>query len=179
MHIHYTCTRSSGSLFSSRFSLSLSLSLSLVFSTSHELAGHTVREWRCMRTRQPLDNLSIQSRTVWPASSCDVDLIIHNGAMVHWVYPYSQMKAINVTSTAECLRLGSVGKELSPVHFISSTSVFDSKQCVVPIGSDRTVWVVVGFAFCLYLQKDLRLDTTLLHAWANDALGILCIRQLA
>ena len=55
------------------------------------------------------------------------DLIIHNGALVHWVYPYSQMKAINVTSTAECLRLGSIGKELAPVHFVSSTSVFDSK----------------------------------------------------
>lgn len=56
------------------------------------------------------------------------DLIIHNGALVHWVYPYSQMKAINVTSTIECLRLGTIGPTLAPVHFVSSTSVFDSQK---------------------------------------------------
>lgn len=57
------------------------------------------------------------------------DLILHNGALVHWVYPYSQMKAINVSSTVECLRLGTLGPTLAPVHFVSSTSVLDSKRC--------------------------------------------------
>lgn len=54
------------------------------------------------------------------------DLIIHNGAMVHWVYPYSKLKPMNVGGTVECLRLATCGTELASVHFVSSTSVFDS-----------------------------------------------------
>eukprot|EP00039_Didymoeca_costata_P013486 m.205781 g.205781 ORF g.205781 m.205781 type:complete len:984 (-) comp15790_c0_seq1:3659-6610(-) len=53
-------------------------------------------------------------------------MIIHNGAMVHWVYPYSKLKPMNVGGTVECLRLGTCGKSLAAVHFVSSTSVFDS-----------------------------------------------------
>ena len=54
------------------------------------------------------------------------DLIIHNGAMVHWVYPYSKLKPMNVGGTIECLRLATCGEELASMHFVSSTSVFDS-----------------------------------------------------
>ena len=54
-----------------------------------------------------------------------VQCIIHNGALVHWVYPYEKLKAANVGSTVELLRLATVG-ELKPLHFVSSTSVFDS-----------------------------------------------------
>ena len=54
------------------------------------------------------------------------DLIVHNGAMVHWVYPYSKLKPMNVGGTVECLRLATCGAELASVHFVSSTSVFDS-----------------------------------------------------
>lgn len=54
------------------------------------------------------------------------DLIVHNGAVVHWVYPYAKLKAANVLSTIECLRLATRGKTLASVHFVSSTSVFDS-----------------------------------------------------
>lgn len=54
------------------------------------------------------------------------DLIIHNGAMVHWVYPYSKLKPMNVSGTAECLHLAACGNDLASVHFVSSTSVFDS-----------------------------------------------------
>eukprot|EP00040_Diaphanoeca_grandis_P023592 m.128593 g.128593 ORF g.128593 m.128593 type:complete len:1288 (+) comp29345_c3_seq1:30-3893(+) len=54
------------------------------------------------------------------------DIIYHNGAVVHWVYPYSKMKATNVQSTVECLRLATMGETLASTHFVSSTSVFDS-----------------------------------------------------
>ena len=54
------------------------------------------------------------------------DVIIHNGAMVHWVYPYSKLKPMNVGGTVECLRLATMGKDLASMHFVSSTSVFDS-----------------------------------------------------
>jgi len=54
-----------------------------------------------------------------------VDCIIHNGALVHWVYPYHKLRATNVQSTIDLLRLATKGK-LIPFHFVSSTSVFDS-----------------------------------------------------
>lgn len=53
------------------------------------------------------------------------DAIYHNGAIVHWVYPYTKLKAANVQSTVEALRLATRGSRLASVHFVSSTSVFD------------------------------------------------------
>jgi len=57
----------------------------------------------------------------------DIDQIFHNGAMVHWLYPYSQLKLINVGGTYEVLRLASTGK-VKPVHYISTTNVYDSDE---------------------------------------------------
>jgi thioester reductase-like protein len=57
-----------------------------------------------------------------------LDLIVHNGAVVHWMYPYEKLKAANVLGTQEILRLACRGKKLTPVHYISTTSVFDSDQ---------------------------------------------------
>lgn len=56
--------------------------------------------------------------------------VFHNGALVHWVYPYSKLKAANVGGTVEALRLATAGTELAAVHFVSSTSVFDSSYYV-------------------------------------------------
>lgn len=56
----------------------------------------------------------------------NTDLIYHSGALVHWVYPYAQMKAVNVSATIACLRLACIGSTLAPVNFVSSTSIFDS-----------------------------------------------------
>ncbi len=52
-----------------------------------------------------------------------LDVIYHNGAMVNFVYPYHALRAVNVESTHEVLRLAST-KKLKPVHFVSSLSVF-------------------------------------------------------
>lgn len=54
-----------------------------------------------------------------------VDAIYHNGAIVHWVYPYAKLKAANVSSTIEAMRLACAGSRQAAVHFVSSTSVFD------------------------------------------------------
>ncbi|MEX2552715.1 MAG: SDR family oxidoreductase, partial [Actinomycetota bacterium] len=52
-----------------------------------------------------------------------VDLILHNGAWVNFIYPYSMLKAANVGGTEEILRLASRGV-LKPVHHVSTLSVF-------------------------------------------------------
>ncbi|KAL9642203.1 hypothetical protein ABK040_007205 [Willaertia magna] len=57
-----------------------------------------------------------------------IDVIIHNGAAVHWLYSYEKLKTPNVNGTREILRLACSGKKLTPVHYVSTTSVFDSDQ---------------------------------------------------
>lgn len=65
----------------------------------------------------------------WNKLSEEIDLIIHNGAMVHWVYPYHKLKPINVMSTIQCLKL-STKHHLKPFYFVSSTSVLDTDYYV-------------------------------------------------
>jgi amino acid adenylation domain-containing protein/thioester reductase-like protein len=56
-----------------------------------------------------------------------IDLIYHNGAWVHHIYPYSVLKAANVMGTQEVLRLACKTKT-KPVHFISTSSVFSASN---------------------------------------------------
>jgi amino acid adenylation domain-containing protein/thioester reductase-like protein len=58
----------------------------------------------------------------WDALSHMVDVIYHSGALVNFVYPYSALKAANVTGTEEVLRLACRNR-LKAVHFISSIDV--------------------------------------------------------
>jgi amino acid adenylation domain-containing protein/thioester reductase-like protein len=51
-----------------------------------------------------------------------IDVIYHNGAFVNFTYPYSQLKAANVSGTQEVLRLAAQVK-VKPVHFISTIGV--------------------------------------------------------
>ncbi|BAY10179.1 non-ribosomal peptide synthetase family protein [Calothrix sp. NIES-2098] len=55
-----------------------------------------------------------------------IDVIYHNGAWVHHIYPYSILRLANVLGTQEILRLASQVKT-KPVHFISSSGVVASK----------------------------------------------------
>ncbi|KAK3679479.1 large subunit of alpha-aminoadipate reductase [Recurvomyces mirabilis] len=59
----------------------------------------------------------------------DCDLVIHNGARVHWLRPYEELKAANVVSTLECIKLCAVGKP-KRLAFVSSTSALDSDHYV-------------------------------------------------
>ncbi|BAY48981.1 nonribosomal protein synthetase [Scytonema sp. HK-05] len=54
-----------------------------------------------------------------------IDVIYHNGAWVHHIYPYSVLKTPNVIGTQEVLRLASKIK-VKPVHFISTVSIFSA-----------------------------------------------------
>ncbi|KAG8406191.1 large subunit of alpha-aminoadipate reductase [Metarhizium acridum] len=50
------------------------------------------------------------SEDTWKRLSNSVDLIIHNGAHVNWMLPYSSLRATNVISTLDCIRLCAEGK---------------------------------------------------------------------
>jgi len=63
----------------------------------------------------------------WEWLAREADVVIHNGAEVHWVKPYSTLRAVNVRGTLEALALCIVGKP-KRLTFISSTSVMDSEH---------------------------------------------------
>ena len=67
--------------------------------------------------------------TVWDDLANRVDVVIHNGALVHWVYPYSTLKPANVLGTIDTLKLCSAGKP-KQFCFVSSTSVIDNDHYV-------------------------------------------------
>jgi amino acid adenylation domain-containing protein/thioester reductase-like protein len=50
------------------------------------------------------------------------DVIYHAGAMVNFIYPYSELRAANVTGTREVIRLASLHRGI-PVHYVSTTAV--------------------------------------------------------
>ncbi len=65
------------------------------------------------------------SDEVWQSLVQQIGVIYHNGALVNFVFPYERMKAANVNGTREILRLATHA-HIIPVHYISTTSVFDS-----------------------------------------------------
>ena len=65
----------------------------------------------------------------WQRMTDEVDVVIHNGAQVHWVLPYSNLKAPNVQGTLDALALCSAGRP-KRFAFVSSTSVLDTDYYV-------------------------------------------------
>ena len=61
----------------------------------------------------------------WEFCCRTVDVIVHNGALVHWVYPYPKMRAANVMGTLHGLKMASTYHTKS-FNFVSSTSVLDT-----------------------------------------------------
>ena len=59
----------------------------------------------------------------------EVDVIIHNGAQVHWVYPYTKLRPANVHGTVHALQMCASGKP-KQFAFVSSTSVLDNEHYV-------------------------------------------------
>ena len=68
--------------------------------------------------------LGINQET-WVELEEKIDLIYHNGALVNFIYPYSQLKSSNVLGTKDILRLAFAGK-IKPLFYISTLSVFES-----------------------------------------------------
>lgn len=69
------------------------------------------------------------SQTLWDDLTNRVDAVIHNGALVHWVYPYSTLKPANVLGTIDALKLCGTGKP-KQFAFVSSTSALDTDHYV-------------------------------------------------
>ncbi|KAI0045302.1 alpha-aminoadipate reductase Lys1p [Auriscalpium vulgare] len=65
----------------------------------------------------------------WKRVTNECDVIIHNGALVHWVYPYERLRSVNVIGTLTAIDFASTGKQKSLV-FVSSTSVIDTDHYV-------------------------------------------------
>ncbi|GGV64800.1 polyketide synthase [Streptomyces longisporoflavus] len=56
-----------------------------------------------------------------------VDAVYHAGATVNWLYPYTELKAPNVSGTVEVLRLAARHRSV-PVHYVSTTGVFAGSE---------------------------------------------------
>lgn len=69
------------------------------------------------------------SQNVWNRLLNEVDIVIHNGAQVNWMLPYSSLRATNVLSTLACIRLCATGKP-KRLAFVSSTSTLDNEYYV-------------------------------------------------
>jgi amino acid adenylation domain-containing protein/thioester reductase-like protein len=51
-----------------------------------------------------------------------VDVIHHAGALVNFIYPYSELRAPNVTATRELIRLAGLYRSI-PIHYVSTAAV--------------------------------------------------------
>jgi L-aminoadipate-semialdehyde dehydrogenase len=60
----------------------------------------------------------------WAQLTDSIDVIIHNGANVHWVYPYAKLRGANVISTVNTMDLCTQGKP-KLFNFVSSTAAVD------------------------------------------------------
>ncbi|PVU97968.1 hypothetical protein BB559_001852 [Furculomyces boomerangus] len=65
----------------------------------------------------------------WELVCSEVDVIVHNGALVNWVWPYEKLRAPNVLGTLEAIKLSSEHHP-KPLVFVSSTSVLDTPHYV-------------------------------------------------
>ncbi|KAK6359366.1 large subunit of alpha-aminoadipate reductase [Orbilia brochopaga] len=74
------------------------------------------------------ENLAVDEAT-WKKLAVEADFVVHNGAQVHWVYPYSTLRAANVLGTLAAIDLCATGKPKS-FAFVSSTSVLDNDHYV-------------------------------------------------
>ncbi|KAI8088262.1 L-aminoadipate-semialdehyde dehydrogenase [Thamnidium elegans] len=75
----------------------------------------------------------------WERCAATADCVVHNGALVHWIYPYHQLRAPNVVGTLWAMRLASEIQQKS-FHFVSSTSVLDTPAFIetgAPVSEDN------------------------------------------
>ncbi|KAF9978938.1 large subunit of alpha-aminoadipate reductase [Mortierella antarctica] len=64
---------------------------------------------------------------VWEKCCHDVDIIIHNGALVNGVLPYDKVRATNVLGTLQGIKMASTYHTKS-FHFVSTISVIDTEH---------------------------------------------------
>ena len=69
------------------------------------------------------------SREDWDYLTEIADVIVHNGAQVNWMRPYTSLRAANVLSTMHCITLCARGRS-KQLAFVSSTSALDTEYYV-------------------------------------------------
>ncbi|RMZ75817.1 hypothetical protein DV737_g5114, partial [Chaetothyriales sp. CBS 132003] len=69
------------------------------------------------------------SQEIWDRLADEVDVVVHNGAQVNWMLPYSSLRATNVLSTLACIQLCATTKP-KRLTFISSTSTLDNEYYI-------------------------------------------------
>ncbi|KAB5522846.1 hypothetical protein GE09DRAFT_1065629 [Coniochaeta sp. 2T2.1] len=70
------------------------------------------------------------TQPIWERLANTVDVVIHNGAQVNWMLPYSSLRAANVLSTVSCIQLCAAGSRPKRFAFVSSTSALDNDHYV-------------------------------------------------
>ena len=66
----------------------------------------------------------------WKHIAETADVLVHNGAYVHWIARYEQMVRSNVLSTIDAMKLCNEGKP-KLFSFVSSTSTLDTDHYVI------------------------------------------------
>ncbi|KAL8849156.1 MAG: hypothetical protein Q9221_005833 [Calogaya cf. arnoldii] len=79
------------------------------------------------------------STDAWTKVAKEADIVIHNGAKVHWVLPYEALKPANVLSTIAAMSLCGYPNKPKFFCFISSTSVLDTDHYVQLCSSGSSV----------------------------------------
>ncbi|KAI4286958.1 MAG: hypothetical protein L6R35_003785 [Caloplaca aegaea] len=69
------------------------------------------------------------SQNDWDMVAREVDIVVHNGAHVNWMLPYSSLRTANVLSTLQCIKLCASHKP-KRFAFVSSTSTLDTAHYV-------------------------------------------------
>ncbi|KDE08553.1 L-aminoadipate-semialdehyde dehydrogenase [Microbotryum lychnidis-dioicae p1A1 Lamole] len=69
------------------------------------------------------------SEQEWDRTAQEADIIIHNGALVHWIYPYAKLRAANVLATLAVLDLAAATRP-KVISFISTTAVIEKGHYV-------------------------------------------------
>ncbi|KAL4254322.1 ATP-dependent AMP-binding enzyme family protein [Abortiporus biennis] len=68
-------------------------------------------------------------QSTWDRIAQEADAIVHNGALVHWVYPYEKLRSANVIGTLTAVDLAATSRPKQFV-FVSSTSAIDTEHYV-------------------------------------------------
>ncbi|GAA5824792.1 hypothetical protein JCM11251_005343 [Rhodosporidiobolus azoricus] len=65
----------------------------------------------------------------WSRVAEEADVILHNGAVVHWVYPYKQLRAANVLATLAVIELATSTRPKA-LSFVSTTAAIEKSHYV-------------------------------------------------
>eukprot|EP00756_Hemistasia_phaeocysticola_P005180 Hpha_TRINITY_DN13208_c0_g1::TRINITY_DN13208_c0_g1_i1::g.155002::m.155002/K00143/LYS2; L-2-aminoadipate reductase len=80
---------------------------------------------------------------VWKELTQEVDLVVHCGAFVHWLFDYHKLKPANVEATRECLRLCAEGR-LKQLAFVSTTNCYEADYAANPTIKEDQRWEGLG-----------------------------------